>query len=366
VTYTYPIFFDYKNLQAKVLKEINIENINRWIADPEVRINLLNNLLLTIVGTYFPPGNNPLEYVSIFDSPFMNDYMAYIEGTLLPVYIREMDVNNIGINSKEGDTLRLLVKASLGYLPESKKDYLLILRGLFPNTTINQQPAIGNCYFCSIGENLGISAEQVRADVSNYIKKMKRIDSEDFVSNALQNCPENSQYKQNYLANKDNFVDEYPNLILRSCEMGDRDCQNCIWGGNYIDPIVSVLYNIPILSVAVGSGDGILKTQEYTFTSDELSESVLEAARLLDMIDITDEDMYDEEGEFIGMEQIETLTVSTQQMFVSMQYTVPFESRSDEEVRNYLNGYAGPFISYITYLGAAHIDAINFGQNIIV
>src|SRR4029077_10116082 len=78
VTYTYPPEFDYQSLEFTMLAEVNIKNITAWLTNQAVRINLLNNLLLTVGGTYFPPGNSVLEHVPVFHSPFMGEYMRYI------------------------------------------------------------------------------------------------------------------------------------------------------------------------------------------------------------------------------------------------------------------------------------------------
>lgn len=42
------------------------------------------------------------------------------------------------VESKEGDTLHILLKATMGYLPGSKDDYLVILNKLFPHAELDK------------------------------------------------------------------------------------------------------------------------------------------------------------------------------------------------------------------------------------
>lgn len=109
----------------------------------------------------------------------------------------------------------------------------------------------------------------MRTDVSNLLRNMSKDDIEEFISATLQTCPDNSTLKQEFTANKDVFINNYSNLILRSCQIKDMDCYQCIWGGNQI---------YPILSVAIGSGSDIRDAREDIFTSTELPKIILEIA----------------------------------------------------------------------------------------
>jgi len=241
------------------------------------------------------------------------------------------------------------------------------LSHLFPNAIIKKQPDIGNCYFCSIGENVNKTGEEVRQDVSGALKIMNESDYGDFITFALQECPENSKYKQEYLSNKDKFVGDYADMIVKSCEKGEMDCNDCIWGGNYIDPVISSLYNKPVLSVAIGSGsDALLHGEQTSFNINELPENVQLAAQKMDMVDITEGvvlDFVDEDDLGAWGEDSETVLFTGSNMLILMQYEIPISYTEDTEKIMYLNHYRGPFISYLMTIGKAHIDAIDFGQH---
>lgn len=365
VKYKYPIF-NYKPLsQTKIKSEqISILTINNWISEPEVRKNLLNNMTLTVYSEYYPKGNKKLENVEIFKSPYMEEYINYIQDELLEVYMNEMTSKKISIDSSEGDYLRSLVKAGLGFLPPSKNDYITVLTQLFPQAQILPQPDIGNCYYCSIGANLNKTEEEIRADIVKILQTMPKEEYSNFVEAALQSCPESSKYKKQYILNKQQFVEKYTQLLINSCKIGDQDCNDCIWGGNYFDPILSVLYDMPILSISVGSG---VTASDMVFELDEssnLSAALIDAAERLDMIEV---DEANEEWDDIEIGEDETalnskLIVPSYSMAVIMQYALPISEASDEDKENYLNQYTGPFISYLFSKGKAHIDAIDFGQ----
>jgi len=367
--YTYPTVFDYRPLSELKIPEpeISIGSIIKWIENPEVRANLLNNMRLSIFSKYFPVGNKNLDRVKIFKSPHMKKYQEYIENTLMPKYLKQMKEQKIETDTKEGDKLKTLVRASVGYLPANIDDYLAALKKLFPQATITVQPSIGNCYFCSIGANLNKSGEEVRKEVSTDLKKMKKSDYEDFVSVALQGCPENSKFKQEYISNKEKFVSDYADFIVKSCEVGHADCNDCIWGGNYIDPILADIYKKPVIAISIGNGAGVIHAQSHEFDADGLADSVLEAARKMDMMEEGEPVIMDVGGlgEEEDYEEVtpEFLTVDDDQLLITIQYTTPLPYIEDIDVLPYLDEYKGPFISYLTYSGRAHIDSIDFGQN---
>src|SRR6185437_16776874 len=97
--------------------KIDINTINKWINDPVVRVNLLNNATLSIYSAYFPKGNKKVDRVKVFDSKYMQDYIDYLQDVLLPIYLKEMKTRQLNADSIEGDQLKNIVKAIVGHLP---------------------------------------------------------------------------------------------------------------------------------------------------------------------------------------------------------------------------------------------------------
>src|SRR6185437_11543777 len=98
---------------------------------------------------------------------------------------------------------------------------------------------------------------------SETLKVMDKKDYEKFVTMSLQDCPESSKFKKQYTENKDKFLKDYMELILKSCKINDVNCNDCIWGGNHYDYILSKKYGQPIMSISVGNGDLVLGPKEY-------------------------------------------------------------------------------------------------------
>lgn len=348
VEYQYPIDFDYIDIEDMKLDEINIENINKWIGDVRVRVNLLNNMLLSIYGNYFPSSNQQIMGINILKSPYMEKYLNYISEVLLPAYESEMKEKAIDIETTIGDKLNILVKAALGHLPATKNDYLMIFSKLFHHAKITNQPNIGNCFFCSIGENIGKTDEEVRQDVKLVLDKMDRNSYKDFVENAISACPDSTQFKKMYESNQQEFMADYSNIILKSCTTQNKtDCDDCIWGGSFLDPLLSEYYNMPILSIVLTPALSFVESETEEYLLEDLSENIVNALQYLNMLEDNDE----------------VIEIEPSQMIIIMQYTTPSKYSNDEGIFvKYLNEYTGPFISYLINVGKAHIDSINLGQ----
>ena len=376
VKYTYPIYFTYRPLVETKMdpSQINIQSIINWLQNDFVRINLLDQTTISIFGDYFPKGLNVLEKEKIFDSPYKIDYTEYIGKILIPVYLQEMENKGIDKESTEGDNLKILVKAALGFLPANRQDYLMILHKLFPQAKIIKQPDIGNCYYCAIGSNLGAEEIDVRKDIVSILKNMDDDTYSDFLSDAMKDCPENSNFKKRYLENKSQFAEDYIELMLKSCEKGMIDCYDCIWGGNYFDTILSGFYNRPILAIGVGT-DQSVEAKTYQLQLGEQfghSQSLLQAVQKLEMLE-EESDVFDDDHSPVSpindspVSPTNTVNreiiLSESPMVVVMYYSIPIPYKYDDEKNSYLNEYQGPFISYVLNMGRAHIDAINFDQS---
>jgi hypothetical protein len=348
VFYHYPLIVNYHSLKETQMDHsmIHIESINQWITDPIVRINLLNNFQLSIIGTYFPPNNGELNQVDVFDSPYFVEYQNYINEILIPIYLREMSEKKIQTNTQIGDRLIVLIKSALGFLPASNDDHLMVLKYLFPLSTIQKQSDIGNCYFDSIGANIKKTGEEIRRDVSNILKSYNQHDYEVIVKSLINN----SSFD----------LSLYMELIQKSSQKGDVDGEDCLWGDSGLDPYLSVFYQKPIISMVIGAND--FSTNDPTeFEFNELTEPIQKASTLMDLFGTKKVEKPDEEEQDDWIDEVKTLTISTSEMFLSLHYTIPIQSINLDPIL-YLNQYEGPFISYLMYTGKVHFDVIDFGQ----
>jgi len=60
-------------------QDINMENIQKWIKNSNVKINLFDKTYLTISGIYFPRGNRVLNKIQIYKSPYRENYQNYVK-----------------------------------------------------------------------------------------------------------------------------------------------------------------------------------------------------------------------------------------------------------------------------------------------
>lgn len=45
------------------------------------------------------------------------------------------------------------------------------------------------------------------------------------------------------------FINRFPSILKRDCTSGQRDCNECVWGGNDYDPYLADIFNVPVISV---------------------------------------------------------------------------------------------------------------------
>jgi hypothetical protein len=367
VKYKYPIEVNYQPLSKHKLPKAkcNIDGIREWLSRPEVRVNLLSKMNLTIYGNYFAKGNQSIEEVTIYDSPYEEEYTDYIQDVLIKAVMADMEGKGITSNeTNEGDFLRVLFKAGLGYLVPTKNDYLLVLNLSFPHSKITAVPDDGNCYYWSVGANIGKVDQEIRDDMAVELGSMDPSDYESIVSNSLQTCPGNSTYAKAYKANKAKFLKEYLDLIKIPCGPDMLDCNDCIWGGNHFDSVMVDMYKVPVLGIGLGIGGGFKMSNDTEIDLDELSEDMATAGHFLELVEVENSQYWDDmEEEYVDYTR-EYVEAHDYPLVMSLQYTVEPQYYSPESaMENYLNKYKGPFISYINYMGKAHIDAIDLGQS---
>ena len=211
VRISYPIHLPTPSTFIKMRSgENSILDAAQWLSDPRVRLNLFDRAKLTIQD----PENslyNGRKDVPLLTSPQFNAYRSYAATSVVPGVLLYMQQKGLEPDSKEGALLKNLVKASVGFLPLIRNDYVNILKLLLPRAEIHTVPDIGNCYFCSVAQHIidlatedkesYKTADQVRSDVSKFINHLHVTDPEaydNFLFSAVESCPVESPLRRKY------------------------------------------------------------------------------------------------------------------------------------------------------------------------
>jgi hypothetical protein len=123
-----------------------------------------------------------------------------------------------------------------------------ILSDIFLHMSMVKTPAAGNCYFCSVGMNANIPGDELRALISTAIVK----DGEyvRLAKQYIEGC-RTGKFADQYYEDPDSFIEEFPSLLETPCEVGDTDCNECIWGGNEYDSYVADILGTPVVAISI-------------------------------------------------------------------------------------------------------------------
>ena len=236
----------YVPLKEKMLPRFDTQSVGNWLSDLSVRSTLFTPVSITINDP--DKEDNRMEIASFFDSPYFSEYTSYIADTVLPQYLAYLRVTKPPVNDTISLILGYLISASKGNITIPTTSMGFIITDLFPHLKMIKQPDEGNCYFCSTGYNLKLSSQEVRNVLADAISKDTDMNS--LVSRYIDGCATGSLYYQ-YDQNPIEFTRRFPQLLRQNCNTGDRDCNECVWGGNEYDSYLASEFQVPVISIGI-------------------------------------------------------------------------------------------------------------------
>lgn len=226
-------------IEEKLIKGYSVGHVYEWMIDPVVRRSLMNFPII-VVKDY-----QAIEYGT--DSPYKDDYVNYVREYIIPGFINYLSSYRYPPTEPLSVLIYYLLTAAEGSynIPDSYLPNLIPI--INPHYKISKQPKIGNCYFCSIGQGIGLDAETIREDLATKIVEDGIYPK--LALEYLRECPQNSFYSKHI--DRRVFVEEFPSLIAKTCMTGDTNCGECVWGSNDYDSIIAELYGIPIIGFQI-------------------------------------------------------------------------------------------------------------------
>jgi len=314
-----PMRIEYKPLIK--MEEINFESAGKWIRSPDVRANLVTST------AEFLGMNARYSTQTIYDSPHKDTYQDYIINEILPKF-KTLPKNEGDIN-----TLKMLVSAAIGLLSAGKYDHHYIMKSLHPGSNIEKVDDAGNCYFESIGKHVNLPADQVRKTLANTYDQLDEGDKTNLVAEAVSMCP-GSEFDRSFSDDLPGTVKNFSQRLLRMCEIGNIDCEQCLWGGSYLNSLVVESFNTPLVEINM-----LLTRDDQNIELENYNDSPV-VKDLLKKLYNDDDDNDDE-----------SVTISTYNITLVYQQQ-PLPNQPMESVEK----HTGSVISYVLY--GSHIEPI--------
>nr|QBK92535.1 MAG: uncharacterized protein LCPAC401_01730 [Pithovirus LCPAC401] len=305
------ITFHEPNRYRSLVKMKNPTNsdIDAWITDPWIRINLFI--------AYIESEKGGITYIS----PYIEEYTSYVSNELILTYYENL--KDAVITGKLGE----LIRASVGGLIMNRVDANFAVESLLPNSYIDKVPAYGNCYFCSLARHINKNQSSVREDIAIYLERLRDRDADEYkrvVNSFLVECPsEEGNYRDQQ--EDESFLKMFPDYVRKTCKYGNVDCRDCILGGDVYDKIISFIYDLPIVSISVGF---LVRFESEAVIEHELVKIIAQEAGI------------SENGNMISVED--------------NRLTILFGIKAPYDIDN----YKGQIISYLFNIKGGHIDFI--------
>ncbi|HKZ39685.1 MAG TPA: hypothetical protein VJ044_01915, partial [Candidatus Hodarchaeales archaeon] len=231
--------------------QFDFRTVKDWIDSPSVRLNLFQVGRLGI--SIFPFSNKYQQRVEIeFNSPFQLQYQNYILSNILPRYINA-EPKALSEDQIESDLIKQLIRAAFGVLTITSKDVYRVFESIFPQLIIQRVADDGDCYYSSVGLINDRSPLQVRYDLAEGFAQMSPQEQATTVNMAVGECPEHLELGRLYAENRSFVIQQFPEILQTPCGQGRQDCGECLWGGNFLDEIVHLVYQLPVISIGIVS-----------------------------------------------------------------------------------------------------------------
>lgn len=234
----------YVPLGQNLLKVFTTESIARWLTTPSVRANIQK---IDVIVNDIELGNR-LNKKGFFNSPYTVEYQEYIRNVIIPTYVEFLSNVNLPKNELIERVLVYLASSATGnmFIPPNSTGF--ITNDVFPHLEMVKKPSQGNCYFCSIGYGVNVSPEDMRIAISNQIQENNEVAY--LAKKYATDCKTGKFYRQ-YLYDPTGFIASFPDLLKKPCQKDERDCNECIWGGNDYDSIAANIFSVPLLAISI-------------------------------------------------------------------------------------------------------------------
>lgn len=240
----------YVPLTQNMLRAFDTESIAKWLTNPSVRSSLLN----IEVGINDIQLGIRLENTKFFNSPYFSEYRKYIQNTVISSYIEYLQRVKPEKSELIGRVLSYLASAAIGNMTLPTDSVGYIINDIFPHIHMVKRPSAGNCYFCSIGYGINLSADEMRGAVVDIITTPSSQGMDppyvSLAKNYALGCRIGKLYDW-YIKDPTGFIKQFPTLLRKPCSQGERDCNECVWGGNDYDPFIAEFFNVPVLSISI-------------------------------------------------------------------------------------------------------------------
>jgi hypothetical protein len=179
---------------------------------------------------------NDIEKQKIYDIKIKNE--SYDKSKQMDFMEEYIKLNKEDFFYGDGIKLRILKKLLgfyFGIIPDNQIINHEIIHLIFPFLRVKEVKGDGDCYYHSVGENVNLSAKEIRKNLLDFINKNKNRD--ELVNNILSNC-----------VNKASLLKNFDNIFVKNCDSKGEDCKDCIWGTNELDPMLTEIYDRPVYS----------------------------------------------------------------------------------------------------------------------
>lgn len=235
----------YQPLSQNLLNRFSTESIAAWLSNRMVRENLLN-IRVNIIDLSLDRNNR--DNVQFFNSPHFDDYVNYVSNTVLPSYLEFLRQTNPQPNILINRVLSYLISASARHMSIPPDSAGYILGDLFPSMKMIKEATEGNCYFCSVGYNVQSDNVETREAIVNAIQQEG--DPSYIVRQYIQGCGRGT-FVNEYNRNPNAFTSRFLSILKNPCTTGQRDCNECIWGGNEYDSYVANSFSRPLVAINI-------------------------------------------------------------------------------------------------------------------
>ncbi len=323
-----------------MIDKFDYNTVKTWLSLPEIKLNLIG--YIKVSGFPFSSAFNYVEDIDI-DSTHREETINYIIDTVLPNYVRYEGLRSqpnraLVDRYPEYDLTRALFRAISGSVIASDSDVYYIFEQIFTGLKIQKVADDGDCYYSAIGINTGQNAQDVRFDIAEKYLELPYGMKVGVLENAVSTCPPGRDYGLQYKTNFGGLLEEFSDVLTQTCGGGKVDCEGCIWGGNFLDTLVSQIHNRPVVSIIIIDEED----EDTQATIDEIVDNQKQYHTLIDILDKMDPSYWDS--------RTETLTFSTITRVIAI--TTTSEIGDEDELME-----RSDYIPYILSAGK-HVDAI--------
>ncbi len=145
-------------------------------------------------------------------------------------------------NPKHIRLLKKLVDFYLGIYEPNEFLMKDILELMYTQLVVEDVPEDGDCYFHAVGLNLDKTAQEVRNLLADHINPDLDI------ANFMSGYPNDKKLKMLYLNDKEEFKNIFCDILRKCCHFQGIDGENCFWGGDDLDPVLTKILSTPIHS----------------------------------------------------------------------------------------------------------------------